>query len=396
MPPHFGLAETMHCLPARLLPKQACLNIARLRLHNQQIAAHRFQRPDQVVAWLGALQAQDYPGALWSIGLRLPCATQADVENAISARTIVRTWPMRGTLHFVAATDLHWMRALLTPRIIDRSALRQRQLELSTPVFARCEKIFLKALRGGRQFTREQMFALLEKSRISTASQRGYHILWRLAQQGLLCFGTHTGKQPTFTLLDEWIPTGKPREREASLAELTRRYFTSHGPATLEDFVAWSGLRISEARAGLDMLSTKLVHEIVADKTYWLSPDQPSMARTSRGAYLLPGFDEYLLGYRNRSPVLMPEDAQRICPGSNGMFIPTVILRGRVAGTWTRVIKKSSVSIDVKPFTVFNTADQRAIALAGKRYSTFLGREIDKKSGLRVNVGLGESKLENP
>ncbi|HSI12023.1 MAG TPA: crosslink repair DNA glycosylase YcaQ family protein, partial [Chthoniobacter sp.] len=191
------------------MPELGRLNIARLRLRHQQIAVHRFQRPGQVVAWLGALQAQDYPGALWSIGLRLPQATQKDVEKAIAAHEIVRTWPIRGTLHFVAAADVHWMRALLTPRIIARSALRQRQLELDAAIFARCEKIFLKALRGGGQLTREQMLALLEKERITTAGQRGYHILWRLAQEGLLCFGPHAGKQPTFTLLEEWIPTGR-------------------------------------------------------------------------------------------------------------------------------------------------------------------------------------------
>lgn len=321
------------------------------------------------------MQAQDYPGALWSIGLRLAEATQEDMERAIAERTIVRTWPMRGTLHFVAAADLHWMRALLAPRMIARAATRHRQLELTTAIFSRAEKIFLKALRGGRRLTREEMFALLEKSRISTTEQRGYHILWRLAQEGLLCFGPHAGKQPTFTLLDEWIPRGKPRGSEESSANLALRYFASHGPATLEDFIAWSGLRISEAKATVKSISTKLTHESLAGVTYWFSPDHCSAAKVTRSAYLLPGFDEYLLGYRDRSPVLAAEYAERICPGSNGMFIPTVILRAQVAGTWARVIKKASVSIDTSPFATFTAANRRAIAQAGQNYSHFLGRK---------------------
>ncbi|EDY17744.1 conserved hypothetical protein [Chthoniobacter flavus Ellin428] len=361
------------CIPVRLMPEQWPLNIGRLRLHNQQISTHRFTRPAEVVAWLGAMQAQDYPGALWSIGLRLPGATQEDIEHAIAERTIVRTWPMRGTLHFVAAEDLHWMRTLLAPRIIARSAGRHRQLELTDAIFTRAEKIFLKALRGGQQLTREEMFALLEKSRISTTDQRGYHILWRLAQEGLLCFGTHRGKQPTFTLLDEWLPAGQPRDAEACLAELALRYFTSHGPATMDDFVAWSGLRISEAKAGVHLLSTRLARENVAEKTYWFSTDTPVAAKKSSAAYLLPGFDEFMLGYRDRSPSLAPKHADKICPSSNGVFHPTVVVDGQVIGTWKRIAQKSALSITPTPFESFGPTVRRALAAPARRYGQFVG-----------------------
>jgi hypothetical protein len=352
------------------------LNIARLRLHNQQIAAHRFQRPDQLVAWLGALQAQDYPGALWSIGLRLPNTTQTDVENAIAARQIVRTWPIRGTLHFVAAEDVHWMRELLTPRIIARSALRHRQLELNAAIFTRCEKIFLKALRGGQQLTREQMFALLEKARITTNNQRGYHILWRLAQEGLLCFGPHAGKQPTFTLLDEWIPEGQRMDREAALAELARRYFTSHGPATLQDFIAWSALTTTDARHAIHLAAPHLVEEKAGDNTYWLSSETSRVPRKSSSAYLLPGFDEYLLGYRDRSASLDRRHADKVYPSANGMFIATVVIDGQVLGTWKRVAKAPATFITPTPFTDFSAAAKRAITAAAQRYGQFLGGKV--------------------
>lgn len=365
-----------HCADSRLLPKRERLNIARLRLHNQQIAAHCFRRPGQVAAWLGALQAQDYAGALWSIGLRLPHVTQKEIEKAIAAREIVRTWPIRGTLHFVAAEDVHWMRELLTPRIIARSALRQRQLELSAPVFARCEKIFLKALRGGAQLTREQMFALLEKARITTNGQRGYHILWRLAQEGLLCFGPHAGKQPTFTLLDEWISADGRMARDASLAELARRYFTSHGPATLQDFIAWSALTTADARDAIHLAAAQLVEEKVEGKTYWLSSKTTSAPKKSSAAYLLPGFDEYLLGYRDRSPSLDLRHAGKVYPSSNGMFISTVVIDGQVLGTWKRTVKTASITITPVPFAKLGMTALRSIQLAAKRYGKFLDREV--------------------
>jgi hypothetical protein len=353
------------------------MHIARLRLHNQHIAAPRFKRPAQIVAWLGAVQAQDFAGALWSIGLRLIGATEKDIERAIADRTIVRTWPMRGTLHFVAAADVHWMRALLTPCVVTRSAPRQRELELDASVFARCEKIFLKALRGGRQLLREEMLNLLEKARIRTAGQRGYHILWRLAQEGLLCFGPHAGKQPTFTLLDEWCPATKPLDREQSLAALATRYFTSHGPATLQDFIGWTALPAADARQGLNLAAGDLAQEVIDGKTYWFSRELPPTTKKSAVVHLLPGFDEYMLGYRDRSPSLRAGDAQKICPGSNGMFIPTVIIDGQVGGTWKRVLKKRSVSVTAFPFTSFTRTQQRTIAIAAIRYSHFLGRTIE-------------------
>jgi hypothetical protein len=281
---------------------------------------------------------------------------------------------MRGTLHFVAATDLHWMRTLLTPRIIARSALRQRQLELDAAVFARCEKIFLKALRGGKQLTREDMFALLEKVRIKTGEQRGYHILWRLAQEGLLCFGAHAGKQATFTLLDEWIPTGKPLDREAALARLALCYFRSHGPALLEDFVAWTALTATEAKLAIRLAESELRTETVDDKTYWLAAEaQP--ARKQSAVYLLPGFDEFILGYRDRSPSLDPRHANKVCPSSNGMFIATIIVDGQVLGNWKRVLKGRTVVVTPVPFGKLTAATRQSFAKGAKNYGRFLGCE---------------------
>ena len=212
-------------------------DIARLRLYNQQIVSTRLKKPEEVAAWLGGMQGQDYAGCKWSFGLRLPDATDADIEQAIACRTIIRTWPMRGTLHFVAAADVRWMLDLLAPRNIAGSARRHKQLELDEATFSRCRDIFIKALHGGRQLTRDDLYKLLEDAGISMNSQRGYHILWRSALDGIICFSAQRGRQQTFALLDEWAPGAVKLPRGEALAELAKRYFNSRGPATLQGAV---------------------------------------------------------------------------------------------------------------------------------------------------------------
>jgi hypothetical protein len=348
-------------------------DIAQYRLYQQQIARTRFKTPGQVVSWLGALQAQDYAAAKWAIGLRLPDATDADIEQAIAAKTIIRTWPMRGTLHFVAPEDVRWLLALLTPRIIAQTAGRYRQLELDNAVFARSKEVFARALQGGKQLTRDEMQQLLEQANISTSGQRGYHILGRSAQDGLICFGAPRGKQQTFTLLDEWAPPAKQLERDEALAELTRRYFTGHGPATIPDFVWWSGLTVTDARAGLELVKAQLSQETVNGQTYWMSPDGPLGADDGSAIYLLPSFDEYLLGYKDRTTVLEAVHAQKVTPGSNGIFYPIIVIEGRVAGTWKRTFKKDTVVIEKKPFTPLSQAQSQAITIAARRYGRYTG-----------------------
>ncbi len=351
-------------------------DIARHRLYHQQIAVQQFKTPAQVVAWLGAVQAQDYAGAKWSIGLRLPGTTDADITNAIAGRTIIRTWPMRGTLHFVAAADIRWMVTHLTPRIIAGSASRFQRLELDDATFARCRKIFTRALQGGRQLTRDAMYAALEEGGISVEGFRGLHILCRLSQEGLLCFAAPEGKQQTFALLEEWVPDAKKIDRDEALAGFAKRYFTSHGPATLNDFVGWCGLKVADAKAALDAVASQLAHEKIDGKTFWMSRDTPALRKTMATAWLLPGFDEYMLGYKDRSAALDPLHAGKICPGSNGIFSPTVVIDGRVAGTWKRTLKKSAMNITPIPFEPLSAAQIRGIAIPAKRYGDFMGLAV--------------------
>ena len=322
------------------------------------------------------MQAQDYGGALWAIGLRMTGATERSIEQAIAERAIVRTWPMRGTLHFVAAQDVRWLLALLTPRVIAHSAGRYRQLELDEVTFARSKEVFARALQGGKQLTRDEMLQELEQAGISTAGQRGYHLLGRAAQDGLICFGTRRGKQQTFTLLDEWVPLTRSLPRDEALAELTRRYFTSHGPATVQDLMHWAGLTAAEAKTGLAAAGKALVQVTVADRVYWMPCEAPEINHATPSVHLLPGFDEYLLGYRDRSAVLDPAHAQRICPGGNGMFSPTIVIDGVVTGTWRRTFKGGAVVVETTPFRPLTAAENDALAAAADRYGRFLGLPV--------------------
>lgn len=347
------------------------MNISHYRLCNQQIVNSTCRTPAEVVARLGAVQAQDFPGAKWSLALRLAGATDADIIRAIDERSIVRTWPMRGTLHFVAADDVRWMLRLMTPRVVAGSASRARQLRITDALIAQCCELFVRALEGGKQLARDEMYTLMEQHGIATVGQRGNHILWRAAQQGILCFASHQEKQPAFALLDEWIPVSRELSREEALGELALRYFTGHGPATLHDLAWWSGLKVSEVREALALVAPKLLRENVAGVEYWMA-SAPTVSPLST-AFLLPGFDEYLLGYKDRTAVLNAEHASRVVPGSNGMFMPTIVVDGRVVGLWKRTLRKRSVSLELQPFAPLSPAHRAAVDYAAEHYGMYLG-----------------------
>jgi len=351
------------------------LEIAQGRLQQQRISQRSFTQPDEVVAWLGALQGQDYGGAKWSIGLRLPGSTDASIEQAILDKTIIRTWALRGTLHFVAATDLRWLLALLAPRLIAGNARRYRELQLDEQTLTHSNDLLAQALQGGRQLDRPTLFAILEERGISTQGQRGVYLLQHASLHGLICQGIAVRNTPTFMAIDETVPQGKTLIREEALAELALRYFTSHGPATLPDFIRWAALTASDARAGLAAVTPQLYQFSVDEQTYWTAP-QAALTPPPQSLYLLPGFDEYILGYTDRSAVLEPQYANRIVPGGNGVFYPTIVSNGQVVGTWQRSFKKGAVVITPQPFTTLTTAEEEDFAVAAHQFGEFLEMAI--------------------
>ncbi len=350
------------------------------RLANQLIAGSTATTASEVLTALGAQQGQDHSGALWSIGLRLPNATADDIERAIAEHAIVRTWAPRGTLHFIPAADLAWMLAVFTgPAVLAATARRHEALELRRATFLRCEKLVVRALRGGCPMTRSAVMALLDRSGIATSNQRGYHrsLSSRQLPRGsatLLRPAAYDASEPTFVLIDEWLPGARRLDRDEALATLAKRYFASHGPATTKDFARWTGLPAADARAGFESARSLLVERRIGDAVYWAAAPGPEASRPApRGAYLLPGFDEYMLGYTDRSAALAPEHAGKIVPGGNGVFRPTIVLGGRVVGTWSCVTTKKASSVRLDSFERLAPAARKAISGAAGHYGRFIG-----------------------
>jgi hypothetical protein len=354
-------------------------DIVRWRLLNQRLYANPLAKPADVVAWMGAIQAQDYPGALWAVGQRSLNSADNEVERALTERAIVRTWPIRGTLHFVAAEDVRWITELCAPRIIAGAANRHlKDFELDEAEFGRSREALTNALQGGRQLAREGMFRVLNAAGITTSAQRGYHILWQLALEGLLCFGPRQGKPQTFVLLDEWIPNTKRLPREEALAELTRRYFTSHGPATHYDFAWWAGLTLKDALAGLNANRHNFERVEIGGQSYYLPPVLPQPEVDLPHALLLPAYDEYTVAYREREVIFSPAAAQREDPASE-ILKAVMVIDGLVRGTWKRTLKKDSVNLSFSPFSSLDEDEREALSEAAERYSSYLslGAETD-------------------
>ncbi|MGD8166156.1 winged helix DNA-binding domain-containing protein [Herbiconiux sp. P16] len=352
----------------------------------------------EVARHLLALQAQDFGQAIWALGLRSPGATRADVAAALDSAEVVRSWPMRGTLHFSTPDDLRSMLSLTATKTVTGVAARHRQLDLDDSVFARAGRIAAAELRGGGSFSRDEFFALLEADGIHTKGQRGVHIIWWLAHDGLLCWGPTRGTQQALVLLDEWAPpTRDPHpDRDRALAEFVMRYFTGHSPATLKDFCWWSKTTVSDAQRGLALARERLVETEIDGVGYWMrdpadrhdtgaagtrdggvrsgpADARPSPRRKAPGVHALPGFDEYLLGYQDRSHALPAAFADRIVPGNNGMFLPMIVSRGAIVGTWRRSISAKKAQVTAEPFTPLSSAEQSEFAREVTRYGRFLG-----------------------
>lgn len=341
------------------------------RLTSQGLTPPPHTDPAALIRWLGAVQAQDFLGSLWALGARLPGTTESDMERAIADRTILRTWPMRGTVHFVAAEDARWMTGLLASRVITRLGSVYRTAGLDDATFARGRGLITRALSDGQPLKRTEIYATLEGAGIATAAMRGLHIIGRLAQEGTICFGPRAGKQPTFVLLDAWAPQQRGLARDEALAELTLRYFRSHGPATERDFAWWSGLRLAEIAGGLAAVRGQLVAETMDGATYWRG-ETPTVAATAQALHLLPPFDEFLVSYKDRGASLDPHDAG-LWAVRDHLSSSTIVVGGRVIGSWKRTLGRGGVTIDALLARPLGAAEEGAFVAAIARYEAFLG-----------------------
>ena len=344
-----------------------------LRMAAQRIGASEFLTPGDAVRWMLALQGQDYTGVRWSVGLRHADATEAGVAAALDAGEIVRSWPMRGTLHLVAAEDLGWMLRLTAPRMLVSAARRRASLGITDADMDRARTAAAVALTGRRVLTRVALLATISSAGVSTDGQRGYHLLWYLAQTGMLVLGPTDGRQQTFALLDDWVPNPRVLERDEALGELALRYFRSHGPATDKDLARWSGLTLGDVRRGIAICGGRLTTLDLGGTTYHVAPETLALAAPPARVHLLPGFDEYMLGYGDRTAALAPEHSESIVPGGNGMFKPTIVVDGEVVGTWGRRVKADEMVIEPAPFGLLSGRDRAALEEAARAYGVFIG-----------------------
>ena len=342
-----------------------------------------------IARWFGALQGQDLASLLWSLGLRLPGATLVDIEAALETGDVVRTWPMRGTIHLVPAEDVRWMLRVLGEKPLAGAAKRREYLGLSTRDADKAVELLGSALEGGGRLTRAECIDALVAGGIDGAGQRGYHLLWYASQHGVTCISPNIDGEQTFVLLDDWAPRQRDLSRDEALAEIALRYFRSHGPTTRKDFAGWAGVTAGDAKAGIascdDALVAVSVDGVEMVMAAGLADAASGRSSTSEvhhrpdvpGWLALPGFDEYLLGFKDRSLMVDAAGMQAVIPGKNGVFRSTIVRDGRVVGTWKRALAAKKVTVDVAPLPRgIARKDRGAVEDALLPYAAFVGRAL--------------------
>ena len=345
------------------------LAIVRRRMRAQRLTGEPFAAAAEAVAWSGAVQAQEYAEAVWSVGMRLRDCTMSDVEAACGRGEILRTHVMRPTWHFVAAADLRWLLRLTGRRVQAKAAGRLRELGLDAQTLARAEETLAHRLADGEPRTRRELAGPLAAAGIEPAGQRIAHILMHAELEGVLCSGPRRGRQHTYVALEglQHVPAAPERSREDDVAQLVLRYFTSHGPATVRDFSWWSGLTIADAKAGVRAAGGRLVAEVDAEGTPWIAAPKTAAAPATREALLLGTYDEMLVAYRELRS--LRADGR---PSTELLRRP-IMIDGRAIGGWTRRSTRRSVTVEVVLRATPSRRQREALHAAADRFGAFVG-----------------------
>lgn len=356
--------------PTQMTPK----DVLGHRLIHQGLQGARQDSPQAVVHALGAVQAQDYGGAKWALALRLTDAADAAIEQAFNDGAILRTHILRPTWHFVTPQDIRWMLALTAPRVQAASAQYYRNQELDAATLRRGGEALARALEAGAHLTRAELTNALQSAKIDVHESRPALIIFHAELEGILCSGARRGKQHTYALLDHRAPSTKAKSREESLAELTRRYFTGHGPATEDDFVWWSGLTRSDARQGLDLAGQHLERMVLKSGVFWSAESsRPPQRKRAPTALLLPNYDEYLVAYSDRSLMFDEAATDKLDSRGNPIFQNTVLIGGRIVGTWRRTLKARTIAVAIDLHRRLTKTERSALGEAVETYSRYVG-----------------------
>lgn len=350
--------------------------ITQRRLHNQHLLRPRLTDPAAVVAYQGAVQAQDFAGARWALALRLTDTDEARLKVTFDRGDILRTHVLRPTWHFVTPADIRWLLALTGPRVLAATAFRRRQLGIDAKALARAAKGLQRAMKGGRHLTREEIRGVLRSARVrADDTERFAHVMLVLELEMLVCSGAVRGKHQTYALLDERAPMTPPMHRDDAVRELTRRYFTSHGPATVYDFAVWSGLTVGDARRGIEANGDIVACEEIDGKHWWFASGdgfRPTRGARRPRALLLPNYDEYFIGFKHREPLLERLAAHGMKPTTRDLLANVIVVDGQIVGGWRRVSGRGATTVELSPFIPLTPGEDAAIAAEVRRYATFL------------------------
>jgi polyhydroxyalkanoate synthesis regulator protein len=345
-------------------------DIANLRIHNQYLNHAKFKKPEEVVGHMCAMQAQEYANAKWAIGLRMLSPTDKAVEKAMTSGAILRTHVLRPTWHFVLPQDIRWMLKLTAPRVNSGNATMYKKHELTDTVFNKSFDVFAKAMQGGKQLTRAEIVTAMHEAHIATDDLRLTLLLMKAELEQLICSGPRLGKQFTYALLDERAPSVAEIDEDEAVGRLVLRYFTSHGPATVNDFVHWSGLTVANAKTGIEINKALLSQITVEGETYWMGADADFSIAKKSGAYLLPVYDELIIAYKNRDAMVPAKFIDKMRAIT---FFPTIIINNQVVGNWSRNIGKKTIDIELKPFDKLSKMQSDSIETAAQRFKKFNG-----------------------
>lgn len=346
--------------------------MARLRLQIQGIEPPRFQQPEEVVQFLGAMQSQEYVLAKWSIIQRAAGVDEAAVDRAVAAGTILRTHVLRPTWHFVRDEDIWWMLDLTAPRVRAMMASYDRKLELDDQLYAKSNEIIARAVEGGNHRTRKELADALARGGIPAVGQRLGHIVMRAELDAIVCSGVPRGKQNSYALLAERAPRARSVSRDEALGMLAERYFTSHGPATIKDFRWWSSLTAADANRSIEIAGRALTYVRVSERDGWMGASVAPTELPPSTAHLLQGYDEYIVGYTETRTLLDVAGNGAAVPGRLP-FTHAIILDGQVVARWRRQLRPSAVKIEAVFLRPLERRERAAVEDAVHRYGRFVG-----------------------
>lgn len=352
-------------------------SITQARLQNQYLAGSTVATSEEVVSRLGAVQSQDFGPGKWSIAQRTPGASDTDLDQAFAAGRFLRTHILRPTWHFVLPEDIRWMLELTGPRVQMQCAAYYRQQELDATLLDRCTALLIRELGGGQHRTKKEIVGTFERGGIPMSPFRLGFVLMNAELNGVICSGAPKGKQQTYALLEERAPQARRLDRDEALAEMALRYFTGHGPATVQDLRWWSSLTVADINRGIDMVRSQLESAQLDSVTYWFAPPSQSSQPPSPTVHLLQGYDEYIVGYGDSKYLSDESGAARALSRPRGIYTHAVLLDDQLAGTWKATQKKAVARVEVSLFQPFDDAQMAALEGAVERYGDFLGVPVE-------------------